>query len=101
MQKKTICHEISSNPKENAVVIAEIELYQVLKRCVKNPKLKRGKSHGFRIWYCLKDYEIYLCLIEDTGAKDKEKSTQKHIARNQELIFPLIVLIAFIHLWWN
>jgi len=53
---------------------------------VKNPKIQKGKSHGFRVWYCLNDYEICFCLIEDVSDKDKEKSTQQHIAQIQEFM---------------
>ena len=83
---KELVRDITVNPKEDAVVIAETELYQILKRRVKNPKLKKGKSHGFRVWYCLKQSEIFLCLIEDTSDKDKERNTQQHIARIQEIM---------------
>jgi len=79
-------YEISNNPKENSVVIAETESYRILKRRVKNPKIQKGKSYGFRVWYCLNDYEICFCLIEDVSDKDKEKSTQQHIAQIQEFM---------------
>jgi len=36
-------YEISNNPKENSVVIAETESYRILKRRVKNPKIQKGK----------------------------------------------------------
>ncbi|MCP4344082.1 MAG: hypothetical protein GY795_00975 [Desulfobacterales bacterium] len=83
---KTLCHEISNNPREHAVIITETESYQILKRRVANPKIRKGKSQGFRVWYCMKDNEICFCLIEDTAEKDKEKSTQQHIARIHEVM---------------
>jgi len=49
-------------------------------------KIRKGKSHGFRVWYCLKKDEIYFCLFEDAGEKVKEKSTQYHIARIREVM---------------
>ncbi|MDM8552261.1 hypothetical protein QUF72_19400, partial [Desulfobacterales bacterium HSG2] len=61
--------------------IAETESYQVFKRRVRNPKIRKGKSHGFRVWYCLREDEIYFCLFEDVSKKVKEKGTQYHIAR--------------------
>ncbi|MDM8524711.1 hypothetical protein QUF80_15190, partial [Desulfococcaceae bacterium HSG8] len=64
----------------------ETESYQIFKRRVRNPKIRKGKSHGFRIWYCLKKDEIYFCLLEDAGEKVKEKSTQYHIARIREVM---------------
>jgi len=78
---KKLYLDISRNPKKQAVVIAETESYQILKRRVKNPKIRKKKSHGFRIWYCLQEDKIYFCLFEDVGEKVKEKSTQYHIAR--------------------
>jgi mRNA-degrading endonuclease RelE of RelBE toxin-antitoxin system len=81
---KNLCKDISKNPKKNAVFIAETETYQIFKRRVRNPKIKKGKSHGFRLWYCLRRNEIYFCLFEDVGQKIKEKSTQYHIARISE-----------------
>lgn len=83
---KELLSSIIKNPKEEAVVIGETESYQILKRRVKNPKIKKGKSHGFRVWYCLKENGIFFCLIEDTAEKDKEKNTQQHIARIQEIM---------------
>ncbi len=79
-----LCRAIGRNPKENAVLIAETESYQVFKRRVRNPKIRKGKSHGFRVWYCLRKDEIYFCLFEDMSKKVKEKGTQYHIARIRE-----------------
>jgi len=81
-----LCHDIGRNPKENAVFIAETESYQIFKRRVRNPKIRKGKSHGFRVWYCLKEDEIYFCLFEDAGERVKEKSTLYHIARIREVM---------------
>ena len=81
---RNICRDIGRNPKANAVLIAETESYQVFKRRVRNPKIRRGKSHGFRVWYCLREDEIYFCLFEDVSKKVKERSTQYHIARIRE-----------------
>ena len=83
---RNLCRDIGRNPKENAVVITETESYQIFKRRVRNPKIRKGKSHGFRVWYCLKENEIYFCLFEDTGKKVKGKSTQYHIARIREVM---------------
>lgn len=83
---KNLYHEISNNLKENSVVIAETESYRIFKRRVKNPKIKKGKSYGFRVWYCLNDDEICFCLIEDVSDKDKEKNTQQHIVQIQEFM---------------
>jgi len=81
-----LCRDIIRNPKENAVLIAETESYQVFKRRVKNPEIRKGKSQGFRVWYCLREDEIYFCLFEDAGEKLKEKSTEYHIARIREVM---------------
>jgi len=83
---RDLLNSIIKNPKENSVIIAETESYQIVKRRVKNPKIQKGKSHGFRVWYCLKENGIFFCLIEDTSEKDKEKNTQQHIARIQEIM---------------
>ncbi len=81
---RNLCRDIGRNPKANAVLIAETESYQVFKRRVRNPNIRKGKSHGFRVWYCLRENEIYLCLFEDVGKKVKEKGTQYYIARIRE-----------------
>jgi mRNA-degrading endonuclease RelE of RelBE toxin-antitoxin system len=82
---RNLCRDIGKNPKADAVLIAETESYQVFKRRVKNPKIGKGKSHGFRVRYCVKKDEIYFCLFEDaTEKKIKEKSTQYHPARIRE-----------------
>jgi len=77
---RNLCRDIGRNPKANAVLIAETESYQVFKRRVRNPKIRKGKSHGFRVC-CLREDEIYFCLFEDVSKKVREKGTQYHIAR--------------------
>lgn len=78
---ENLCLEVSRNPKEHAVLIAETESYQIFKRRVRNPEIRKGKSQGFRVWYCLQKDEIYFCLFEEAGEKVKGKSTEYHIAR--------------------
>lgn len=81
-----LCREVIKDPTESAVIIAETESYQIVKRRVRNPRIKKGKSRGFRVWYCLRGDDVCFCLIEDAVEKAKEKDTLQHIARIRDLI---------------
>ena len=83
---KELYKSISKKPTQqpDARIIRDHGSYQIVKRYVKNPKKKRSKKSGFRLWYSLKGSDIYLLMIEDASEKRKELSTEIHIRTLEE-----------------
>ena len=77
--KKPIC------PREAPIIRVENSI-QFVKRYVINPGKKRSKKHGFRVFYCISETTIYLCMIIDVSEKAKELSTDQYIKIMKERI---------------
>lgn len=83
---KELYKSISKKPPRlpDARIVRDHGSYQIVKRYVINPKKRRSKKSGFRVWYRLAGSEVYLLMIEDASEKRKELSTERHLKTLEE-----------------
>ncbi len=77
--QNTLIQSIVNAPFQDAILLRREDELAILKRRVANPANQRGKSHGFRIFYCLTSSEIHFCILVDVSDKEKELSTEQYI----------------------
>ncbi len=78
---KSLCRDILKKPTcpREAPIIRVENSIQFVKRYVINPSKKRSKKQGFRVFYCISETTVYLCMIIDVSEKAKELSTVQYI----------------------
>lgn len=83
---KELHKAISKKPTQqpDARIVRDHGSYQIVKRYVINPKKRRSKKSGFRVWYRLAGSEVYLLMIEDASEKGKELSTERPLKTLEE-----------------
>jgi len=87
-----LCDELEKTPPKMSEIMSEVNGFKIIKRRIANPSEKKGKSQGFRVWYCINDSQIVLCKIVSVSNKDKEKSKSANLAEIKKMVKPYFVI---------
>jgi len=89
--QELLCDELENNPPKMPEMMSEVGEFKIVKRRIANPMLDKGKSQGFRVWYCISEYQIVLCKIVSVSSKEKEKSKSANLAEIRKMIKPYLL----------
>ena len=88
--QEQLCDTVEQDPPKLNEIMSEVGDFKIVKRRFANPLEGKGKSQGFRVWYCISHSQIILCKIISVSSKEKEKPKSASLAEISKMMKPFL-----------